>query len=207
MTHSMYPQPFLIDFMLLLPAYVYQTDVVAHLQGFVEHFIDRFIVIAAVDIDFNLSVAMIEVLRLMQSHGLLDSVTEDKLDLVDRVVFDSGANPKLRQHALAFLMDHTEGFEETDGRDDTSAALLEKKGRGKKTKGGDKTLHLTPMIKRKVSLQLETLTEFAEHHLEDHLSNSYMLAEACIALKKYGKQSAVQWVGGWVDCCWIEIDS
>lgn len=195
----------------------------AHLQGFVEHFIDRFIAIAAVDIDFNLSVAMIEVLRLMQSQGLLDSVTEDKLDLVDRAVFDFEANPKLRQHALAFLMDHTEGFEETDGRDDTTAAVLEKKGRGKKTKGSDKpvgSLHLTPMIKRKVSLQLETLTEFAEHHLEDRLSNSYLLAEACIALKKYGKRAVVPWVDGLIAvgsksicdmhpslCCCIQISS
>jgi len=150
----------------------------------VEHFIDRFIEIAAVDVDYNLSVAMIEVLRVMQSHGLLDSVTEDKLDLVDRVVFDSGAHLKLRQHALAFLMDHTEGFDETEGPDDTTT-VHEKKGKGGQHTVG--SFNLTPMIKRKVSLQLETLTEFAEHHLKDHLSNSYMLAEACIALKKYGE--------------------
>lgn len=37
-----------------------------YLQGFVEHFIDRFVQIAGGDVDDHVSLAMIEALRVMQ---------------------------------------------------------------------------------------------------------------------------------------------
>ena len=42
---------------------------------------------------------------------MLDQVDEDSLDLVDEVIFDGGACRLVRQEALSFMMDHTEGFE------------------------------------------------------------------------------------------------
>ena len=45
---------------------------------------------------------------------MLDQVDEDSLDLVDEVVFDGGASRLVRQEALSFMMDHTEGFEVRD---------------------------------------------------------------------------------------------
>ena len=42
---------------------------------------------------------------------MLDQVDEESLDLVDEVIFDGGACKRVRQEALAFMMDHTEGFE------------------------------------------------------------------------------------------------
>ena len=42
---------------------------------------------------------------------MLDQVDEESLDLVDEVIFDGGASKRVRQEALAFMMDHTDGFE------------------------------------------------------------------------------------------------
>ena len=42
---------------------------------------------------------------------MLDQVDEESLDLVDELIFDGGASKLVRQEALAFMMDHTEGFE------------------------------------------------------------------------------------------------
>lgn len=55
------------------------------LQSFVEHFIDRFVEIAAGDIDGEISLEMITALRAMQNQGLIDFVPEQQLDLVDKV--------------------------------------------------------------------------------------------------------------------------
>ena len=40
--------------------------------------------------------------------------------------------------------------------------------------------------RQRIAQQLETLTEFAELHLGSLVERSYMLTEACLALKKYG---------------------
>jgi hypothetical protein len=56
------------------------------LQSFVEHFIDRFVEIAAGDIDGEISFEMITALRAMQNQGLIDFVPEQQLDLVDKVL-------------------------------------------------------------------------------------------------------------------------
>jgi cohesin complex subunit SA-1/2 len=57
------------------------------LQSFVEHFIERFIEIAAGDIDAECSLEMIVTLRSMQNKGLIDFVPEQQLDLVDKVSY------------------------------------------------------------------------------------------------------------------------
>ena len=99
-----------------------EHQIVSQLQTFVDHFIPRFIEIACADCEETISFAMISVLRIMQKYhlmiaqllqsiflsfcscrgGLLDSVSEDKLDLVDAVVFDTAVNKKLRQVTLIY---------------------------------------------------------------------------------------------------------
>ena len=138
-------------------------------------------------------------------NGLLDNFSEEKLDIVDVIVFDELASPRVRQEALAFLMDHTEGFEEeaedSEGHLDLSLASITgaitgagaitggaegKKGAGKKAVSkADQARALAR--RQRTAQQLETLTEFAEHHLGTHFDWSHMLAEACLGLRKYSK--------------------
>ena len=40
---------------------------------------------------------------------MLDTLDEDSLDRVDELVFDDGASVRVREEALGFMMDHTEG--------------------------------------------------------------------------------------------------
>ncbi len=54
---------------------------------------------------------------------LLDTLSQDKLDGVDVIVFDPSATLRVRQEALAFVMDHTEGFDEDAQADGLEGAL------------------------------------------------------------------------------------
>ena len=106
-------------------------------------------------------------------------------------MFDSDAPLRVRQEALGFLMDHTEGFDEDPDLDDADN-LPDAGGRNKTTKGKSSTQRQTDQAKalerrQKAAQQLETLTEYAEHHLGVSLDRAFMLAEACVALHKYGK--------------------
>lgn len=138
-------------------------------------------------------------------NGLLDNFSEEKLDIVDVIVFDAHASGRVRQEALAFLMDHTEGFDEdpddADGQLDLSLASITGApsgalgGTAETKKNGKKVVSKTDQAKalarrQRTAQQLETLTEFAEHHLGTHLDWSHMLAEACLALRKYSKYIA-----------------
>lgn len=137
-------------------------------------------------------------------NGLLDNFSEEKLDIVDVIVFDELASPRVRQEALAFLMDHTEGFEDdaddAEGQLDLSLASITgvltegKKGSGKKAVSkADQARALAR--RQRTAQQLETLTEFAEHHLGAHYDWSHMLAEACLGLRKYSKYTCT--------CSWL----
>lgn len=133
----------------------------------------------------------------MHRAGLLDSISEEKLDVVDVIVFDVEASARVRQEALAFLMDHTEGFDE-DGDEDAAAVALDlslasltgKATKANKGKGGaeGKADQAKALVRRqRTAQQLETLTEYAAHHLGERYDLAHMLAEACLALRKYGE--------------------
>jgi hypothetical protein len=120
---------------------------------------------------------MVQTLRSMQAQGYLDSWSGELLDRVDRVVFDAQADRLVRQEALGFLMDHTEGFEAFN-----QASVLP----AIKSKKGDTKALLVQAQHRNTSLQLETLTEFAEYHLGEHVEHPQgvdLLAEACLAIE------------------------
>ena len=59
----------------------------------------------------------------MYRNCLLDTLSQDKLDGVDVIVFDPSATLRVRQEALAFVMDHTEGFDEDAQADGLEGAL------------------------------------------------------------------------------------
>ena len=133
---------------------------VLKLSNFVERFADRFVEMAVGDADEDVAVRTMSLLRRLQRASLLDSLSEEALDLVDEVVFDAGASLVHRREALAFVFDHTEGF---DPRDVGETELEQR---------------------RLVTVQLETVVEFLEHHLgPDPDSDAVaMLVEACSEL-------------------------
>lgn len=122
-------------------------------------------------------------------NALLDEVSEDVLDSVDVIIFDENATPRVRQEALAFLMDHTEGFDENPAQANATAAAGSSKSKSKSKKGGSGAGDEAGALARrqKNALQLETLTEFAEHHIQggSYEATKY-LAEACLMLPNYG---------------------
>ena len=46
----------------------------------------------------------------------MNELEDEKMDRIDAIVFDTSASLPARQQALAFVMDHTEGFDEVDGK-------------------------------------------------------------------------------------------
>lgn len=118
--------------------------------------------------------------------GLLDTTSEEKLDLVDGLVFDITVDQRIRDEAFRFVLDHTEGFDEQD--------LIEfdfkthnKRKKHRLSAGTD----VESMEKKKrIALQIETLTEFAEHHLSNsRYSQASHLAVACLHSPFYCKKS------------------
>ena len=127
----------------------------AKLVNFIERFTERFIEMAVGDVDDAVCVLALKLLRHLQRKGLLDAVmSEDQLDRVDEVVFDSSASLSARREAMGFVFDHTEGFEVDDSNYDDDKHPVGKR------KGKENVLH-----KQRVYQQLLTITEFAEHHL------------------------------------------
>ncbi len=110
----------------------------------------------------------------------MDTVPEDQLDQVDVIIFDCQASPRSRREALAFVMDHTEGFQEEEEGNSSPSTSSSSASSSKKSS----SLATSVILKRRrVALQLETLTEFAEHHLRDgDLSRVELLAAACLSL-------------------------
>lgn len=155
---------------------VAQDDLAEHLTAFASHFVPRFIQIAAKDVSEDVSLAMLQGLRVMQRQGFLDAVSEEALDEVDVILFDEAVSVELRTEALRFLLDHTEGFDEDDKLEEET----QQQQRGKPKKGQGKI----DAPKRHIALQLETLTEFAEHHLGSQSSWAALLAEALLHSEK-----------------------
>ncbi len=124
---------------------------------------------------------------------------EEQLDRVDVIVFDAQASGRVRQEALTFLMDHTEGFDELPAAEG-DAEEEEEEGGNPRSKAGAAKKRLSAAAttaaaegakalarRQRTAMQLETLTEFAEHHLVDQLEHSRLLAEACLLLPNYGE--------------------
>lgn len=83
----------------------------------------------------------------------------------------------MRKEALLFFMDHTEGFEENESDLITTTT--------------NKTTKLSKAHQQKLkeqqlshAIQLETITEFAEHYSKNNLESSKLLAEAILITPK-----------------------
>lgn len=175
------------------------------MQNFANTFINRLVEMAYGDNTDSVMLNTIVMLRDFQKYknififnifaifqfnrcGLLDSVSEETLDFVDSIIFDNDTTARIRQEALAFVLDHTEGFDDISGlSNEANESILNKSSSksSKKGSGADESKAL--MQRQKVSLQLETLSEFAEYHkCHDAEGGPEMLAEACLAIPNFG---------------------
>ncbi len=168
------------------------------LQSFVEYFINRFIEIACGDEDEECTFQMLVALRSMQDRGLLDFVTESQLDHIDMKVFDPEASQQIRQEALYFMMDHTQGFqdgdEEENEEESQKATTSKKKGAANISTTTTTAAAAAMANRRKMAMKLETFAEFVEHHQgKDNLTiPSEILCQTCLSLEKCKK-----WVRDW----------
>lgn len=169
-----------------LDCFLQRPELSPHLVAFVSHFLQRCFEMASGDVDSAVSLEALKTLRVMQRQGFLDSVPGDQLDLVDQIVFDPDAELAVREEALRFLMDHTEGFDDFD--EESHLNLLQKTPNGRKKKADAASTDLKEALKlarsRNIATQLETLIEFAEYNLGSHLQWTSLLAEACLGTNK-----------------------
>lgn len=173
-------------------------DLMTNMRLTMERFTERFIEIASGDINDEVSLQMYILLRKFQTIGFLDHIG-DELDLVDQIVFDASASPRVRQECLAFVMDHTEGFEILDGEPEvTESKLLPSKGRRSKKsmRTNVSDMYDSVATRKRHAFQLETLAEFAEYHLlknanesdiSELLSGTDLLADACAMLPNFSE--------------------
>ena len=118
----------------------------------------------------------------------MDQVDQTALDLVDRIVFDSSSSSRVRGESFAFMMDHTEGFDDepTDVDDElSSTGKKRKKSLTSSQRSSQENNEVKTLARRKkIAIQLETLAEFADHHLRisrgGNLDYVNLLAEACL---------------------------
>jgi len=171
---------------------------ITRLTNFAERFMSRFVEMAVGDVNEQVSLDTIELLRSFQMYGMLDTVEQSTLDDVDRVVFDASTSGRVRSAALAFVMEHTVGFEEEGSDDDdhtleTNGSTTSDTKYDKKKTGGKKRSRKSELVelakRKRVAMQLETFAEFACHHLNldeggdaDDASLVVLLADACLGL-------------------------
>jgi hypothetical protein len=92
------------------------------------------------------------------------------------------------------MMDHTEGFDDDDDADavgsNETKTTKRKKSTSSQLSSQDNNEMKTLAKRKKTAIQLETLAEFADHHLRissgGNLDYINLLAEACL-LKRPGK--------------------
>lgn len=93
----------------------------------------------------------------------------------------------MRAEALAFMMDHTEGFDDDGAEDDTANSSKKKKKSSSQRSSQENTEMKILARRKKTSIQLETLAEFADHHLKisggGNLEYINLLAEACNTIR------------------------
>ena len=102
---------------------------------------------------------------------------QSQLDLIDEVIFDADASVRVRQEALLFLMDHTEGFDDVEtnndvgnGNEDNTDNQRTRKSTSAKSKSSSKSKlkskkedEIGLMRRQRAARQLETFTEFIQY--------------------------------------------
>eukprot|EP01038_Epipyxis_sp_PR26KG_P011492 gene11492-15391_t len=171
-----------------------QNDgIILSLIIFAERFMDRFVQIAVGDVDHEIARTMIIAMRHMQRKGLLDNISEEILDQVDVIVFDADSEMLSRVQALGFVMEHTEGFDNILAADTNNDLIKLNNNNRTNKKNKKKAINVNDQLnedefemKKRSILQLETLTEFIEHHVPtDRYSSSYLLVEAALATPQF----------------------
>ena len=173
------------------------TEHTAKLHTFAARFADPLATLAALDKDAVMNHQVVLLLQKLDKEGLLDTVSEEVLDLVDRIVFDLDIAEETRSEALVFFMNHTEGFEVDEEAEEKVAAVRASDAK-KSTKRG-KSLARKPLTDAQLHFQravnqLETLCEFVElHESEQYRSKTKMLVEACLLVEDSRRLLTVNW--------------
>jgi len=152
-------------------------DHVHLLNNVTARFMQRMIEMAVGDSEEIVQIEMIKVFRLLQQKGMLDdTISEEQLDKLDKIIFDYTLPSSIRKEALSFFMDHTEGFDADEDDDEEPA---KKAKTSKQYVKNDDTKALAR--KQKLIVQLETFIELAEHLIEDEdFDRVDLLAQACL---------------------------
>ena len=147
------------------------------LHNVTARFMERMIAMAVGDTEESVQIEMMKVFRLLQQKGMLDdTINEEQLDKLDKIIFDYTLSLSTRKEALSFFMDHTEGFDVDDEEDEEPAKRTKT---SKQFLKADDTKALAR--KQKIIVQLETFIELAEHLIDDDdYGRVDLLAEACL---------------------------
>ena len=134
---------------------------------------------------------------LLDQNSLLDTLAQEVLDSVDRVVFDKETTAECRSLALVFMMGHTEGFELLDEEEaamssgaDAAGGVGSKRSKSKvKNKLTTATAQAGDVKRRqRCAVQLETLCELINLHQEN---NSSLMTSAAAAAAASSSSSSI----------------
>lgn len=157
------------------------------LNKFIGRFIGRFVEIVAHDSDYDVSLKMIKVLRLIQSRGLLNNVSESTIDLVDACIFNSNTPEGIRLEVFQFFADHAAGFEAVEDTILPDATIIvTNSGRKDKKKGTSEAAQASLRDRQRHITQLQTLAEFANYHLKSEYEKVDLLASVCLQSNRGG---------------------
>ena len=107
---------------------------------------------------------------LLDQNSLLDTLDQEVLDSVDRVVFDGETTAECRSLALLFMMGHTEGFELLE--EEETGAESKSRGKASKAKAKKGGAAQTGDVRRRqrCAVQLEILCELISLHVANNSS-------------------------------------
>ena len=161
----------LVDSVVTLPieAKAITTPIITN---FVHRFIARFADIVVSDVVPTISLAMIDLVRKLQVQQHLVHVKDDIIDEIDSGLFDPTCSLDVRKKIFLFFLDHAAGFESLAEVPVSPEAA--KKGRKQKESSNETVTHQSALV------QLETLTEFTNYHLQQDLQEVTTLAEVCL---------------------------
>ncbi len=162
----------LIDSIATLPADA-KAITTPIITNFVHRFISRFAAIVVSDVVPAISLAMIDLVRKLQVQQYLVHVKDDIIDEIDSGLFDPTCSLDVRKKIFLFFLDHAAGFESLADVATISPETT-KKGKKQKESNDDVGTHQNALV------QLETLTEFTNYHLQQDLQEVTTLAEVCL---------------------------
>lgn len=142
------------------------------ITNFVHRFMARFAAIVVSDVVPAISIAMIDLVRKLQVQQYLVHIKDDVIDEIDSGLFDPTCPLDVRKKIFLFFLDHAAGFESLPDAPVSPDATKKKK----KQKESNEEV----VTRQSALVQLETLTEFTNYHLQQDIEDVTTLAEVCL---------------------------